>query len=123
MATILEGEGYSVDTVENGKEAIAKSNMKLYNLALIGIRLPDMEGTQLLTKIRATTLRMRKIIVTGYPTIPNAIEEAVNKRTGAYLPKPFDVTKAIETVKDQLKKQAEEAKYSEEKVAGFIETG
>jgi DNA-binding NtrC family response regulator len=121
MTTILEGEGYSVDTVENGKEAIAKSNMKLYNLALIGIRLPDMEGTQLLTKIRASTPRMRKIIVTGYPTIPNAIE-AINKRADAYLLKPFDVTKAIEAVKDQLKKQAEEAKYSEEKVAGFIET-
>jgi len=121
MATILEGEGYSVDTVENGKEAIAKSNMKLYNLALIDIRLPDMEGTQLLTKIRATTPRMRKIIVTGYPTIPNAME-AVNKRADAYLLKPFDVAKAIETVKDQLKKQAEEGKYSEEKVAGFIET-
>jgi DNA-binding NtrC family response regulator len=121
IATILEEEGYSADTAENGKEAIAKSNMKSYNVALIDIRLPDMEGTELLTKIRDTTPRMRKIIVTGYPTIPNAIE-AVNKRADAYLLKPFEIAKAIRTVKDQLKKQEEEMRYSEEKVAGFIET-
>jgi DNA-binding NtrC family response regulator len=121
MTAILQEEAYSVDTAENGKEAIAKSNLKPYNVALIDIRLPDIEGTELLTKIKDTTPRMRKILVTGYPTLSNAIE-AVNKRADAYLLKPFEIAKVIETVKDQLKKQAEEMKYSEEKVAGFIET-
>jgi DNA-binding NtrC family response regulator len=121
MTAILQEEGYSVDTAENGKEAIAKSNMEPYNVALIDIRLPDIEGTELLTKIRDTTPRMRKILITGYPTLSNAME-AVNKRADAYLLKPFEIARVIETVKDQLEKQAEEMTYSEEKVAGFIET-
>jgi DNA-binding NtrC family response regulator len=121
LAIILGEQGYQVDTAENGKEAISKSNAKFYNLVLIDIWLPDMEGTELLTRIRDTTPRMRKIIITGYPTIPNAIE-AVNRRADAYVLKPFKMDKVLETIKEQLRKQKEEEKYSEEKVANFIET-
>ena len=121
LAIILGEQGYQVDTAENGKEAIAKSNARFYNLALIDIRLPDMEGTELLTRMRDATPRMRKIIITGYPTIPNAIE-AVNRRADAYVLKPFKMDKVLETIKEQLAKQEEEGKYSEEKVANFIET-
>ena len=121
LAIILGEQGYQVDTVENGKEAIAKSNARFYNLALIDIRLPDMEGTELLTRMRDATPRMRKIIITGYPTIPNAIE-AVNRRADGYVLKPFKMDKVLETIREQLAKQEEEGKYSEEKVANFIET-
>ncbi|MEM3551201.1 MAG: response regulator, partial [Candidatus Bathyarchaeia archaeon] len=89
--------------------------------ALIDIRLPDMEGIELLTKIKDTVPRMRKIIVTGYPTLQNAIE-AVNRGADAYILKPFDVNKVLATIKEQLRKQEEERQYSQEKVAEFIET-
>jgi two-component system NtrC family response regulator len=121
LAIILGEQGYQVDTAENGKEAISKSNTKVYNLALIDIRLPDMEGTELLTRMRDTIPRMRKIIITGYPTISNAID-AVNRRADAYVLKPFKMDKVLETIKEQLSKQGEEEKYSEQKVADFIET-
>ncbi|MEM2721535.1 MAG: response regulator, partial [Candidatus Bathyarchaeia archaeon] len=85
------------------------------------IRLPDMEGIDLLLKIRNTTPKMRKIIVTGYPTLNNAIE-AVNRGADAYIVKPFDVERVLATIKEQLKKQEEERRYSEEKVAEFIKT-
>jgi ActR/RegA family two-component response regulator len=64
---------------------------------------------------------MRKIIVTGYPTLQNAIA-AVNKGADAYVMKPFDVEKILQTIKEQLKKQEEEKSFSEEKVVEFIET-
>jgi len=121
LAIILGEQGYQVDTAENGSGAIAKSDAKFYNLALIDIRLPDMEGTELLTRIRDTMPRMRKIIITGYPTILSAIE-AVNRSADAYVLKPFKMDKVLETIKEQLEKQEEEKKYSEEKVADFIET-
>lgn len=121
LTIILGEQGYHVDTAENGKEAISKTNARFYNLALIDIRLPDMEGTDLLTRMRDTTPRMRRIIITGCPTIPNAIE-AVNKRADAYVLKPFKMDKVLETIKEQLKKQEGEKKYSEKKVADFIET-
>ena len=52
--------GYSVDTAENEKQAIEKAAAKLYNLALIDVRLPDLEGTELLTALKETTPKMVK---------------------------------------------------------------
>ena len=121
LATILEEKGFLVDTAENGKEAMRKSKARFYNLALIDIRLPDMEGTELLSAMKETTPRMVKIIITGYPSLQNAIE-AVNKGADAYILKPFNVESVLNTIKEHLKKQQEAKKYSEEKVAEFIET-
>jgi DNA-binding NtrC family response regulator len=119
---ILELEGYSVDTAESGKEAIEKSNANFYNLALIDIRLPDMEGTRLLTTMRETVPRMVKIIVTGYPSLENA-KEAVNKGADGYVVKPIlNIEEFLNTVKEHLKKQKEAQRYSEQKVAEYIET-
>ena len=121
LATILEEKGYVVDTAENGKEAIEKSNAKFYNLALIDIRLPDMEGIELLTRMKDTMPKMRKIIITGYPSLQNAVQ-ALNKGADAYIMKPFDMENVLETIKEQLKQQEEEKKYAQEKVKEFIET-
>jgi DNA-binding NtrC family response regulator len=120
LAAILEEEGYMVDTAETAKQAIEKTDKNIYNLALIDMRLPDMEGIELLTKMKDTTPKMRKVIVTGYPTLHNAIE-AVNRGADAYILKPFDVEKVLATIKEQLKKQEEEKRFSQEKVAEFIE--
>ncbi|MEM4701594.1 MAG: response regulator, partial [Candidatus Bathyarchaeia archaeon] len=101
LKTILEEEGYIVDEAENAKKAIEKTKRKVYNLALIDIRLPDMEGIELLTRMKDTVPRMRKIIITGYPTLQNAIE-AVNRGADAYILKPFDMDKVLATIKEQL---------------------
>jgi len=121
LTTILEDEGYIVDSVGTAKKAIAKTGKKFYNLALIDIRLPDMEGIELLTRMKDTTPKMRKIIITGYPTLQNAVE-AVNRGADAYTIKPFDMKKTLRTIKEELTKQEEEKRYSQDKVAEFIET-
>jgi len=121
LVAILEDEGYNVESAGTAKEGIEKTKRKFYNMALIDVRLPDMEGIELLTKIRETTPRMRKIIITGYPTLQNAVD-AVNKGADAYLLKPFDVEKVLETIKLQLTKQKEDKEYGQDKVAEFIET-
>jgi len=120
IVAILEDEGYIVESVGTAKEAIEKSKKKLYNLALIDIRLPDMEGIELLTKFKETTPRIRKVIVTGYPTLQNAVD-AVNKGADAYIIKPFDVKKVLKTIQEQLNQQQNEKEYSQERVAEFIE--
>jgi DNA-binding NtrC family response regulator len=121
MIAILEDEGYEVDSAPNGKEAIRKTQEQTYNLALLDIRLPDMEGVELLGLMKDSIPRMRKIMVTGFPSLQNAVE-AVNKRADAYLIKPVDIDKLLSTVKEQLQKQEEEKKFSEQKVADFIES-
>jgi len=120
LASILEEE-YAVDTVQNGADAIKKTRAGLYNLALIDIRLPDMEGTELLTRMKETIPRMRKVIMTGYPTLGNAVA-AVNKGADAYLMKPFDIEKVLKVIKEQLVKWQQEKRYSQERVTDFIET-
>ena len=121
LETILEDEGYIVETAETAKKGIEESERAFYNLALIDVRLPDMEGIELLSKLRNTKPKMRKIIVTGYPTLQNAVA-AVNKGADAYVMKPFEVDKILQTIREQLKKQEEEKSFNEEKVVEFIET-
>jgi DNA-binding NtrC family response regulator len=121
LQAILEDEGYIVETAETAKKGIEKSEKGTCNLALIDVRLPDMEGIELLTRLRNTKPKMRKIIVTGYPTLQNAVS-AVNKGADAYVMKPFEVEKILQTIREQLKKQEEEKSFNEEKVVEFIET-
>ena len=121
LTSILTDKGYIVEAVDTGEKAIKATHEKFYNLALIDIRLPDMEGTKLLTRLKDTVPRMRKIIITGYPTLQNAIE-AVNKGADAYIIKPIDMEETLKVIREQLQKQAEEKKYSEQKIVEFIET-
>ena len=120
LATILQKEGYLVETAQNGKEAIEKSNSAFFNLALIDIRLPDMEGTKLLTSMRDTTPKMVKIIITGFPSLQNTME-ALNKGADGYVVKPFDFESVLKTISDHLEKQQEAREYSESKVVEFVE--
>ena len=121
LATILEEEGYDVETVDTARKATERTKRGFFNLALIDIRLPDMEGIEVLTRMKDTVPRMRKIIITGYPTLQNAVE-AVNRGADAYVLKPFDVEKILTTIKENLKSQAGEKTFNQEKVAEFIET-
>ena len=121
LSQILKTEGYSVLTAETGKQAIAASKKRFFNVALIDVRLQDMEGTALIDKLKKTEPKMIRIIITGYPSMDNAIE-AVNRNADGYILKPIDVQKLLAMVERQLKKQREDLEYSEEKVAQYIET-
>jgi len=120
IAVTLEDEGYTVDTAENGREAIEKANANFYNLAIVDWRLPDFEGTKLLQKLKETKPKMAKIMLTGYPSMNNAIE-AVNERADAFLTKPVAIDKLLAKMKELLELQEEENKYGQAKVAEFIQ--
>jgi len=121
LSRILEKEGYLVETVENGEQAIEASKKSFFNVALIDIRLPHMEGTELLDRLKETEPKMAKIIITGYPSLKNAVE-AVNKGADGYVLKPFDAGKLLIIIRKHSKKQRESMKYSEKKVAEYIES-
>jgi len=121
VEAILEDEGYLVDTAASGGEAVKKTQKTNYNIALLDIRLPDMEGVELLKLIKEGVPRTRKIMVTGYPSMQNAIA-ALNKNADAYLIKPVDIENLLATVKNQLQLQEGEKEFSEQKVTEFIES-
>jgi DNA-binding NtrC family response regulator len=90
-------------------------------VALIDIRLPDMDGTEILRRMKDSIPKVRKIIVTGYPSMQNAIN-AVNLKADAYVVKPVDVDKLLGLIREQLTLQKAEKQYSQQKIAEFIET-
>ncbi|NLE04331.1 MAG: response regulator, partial [Crenarchaeota archaeon] len=90
-------------------------------LVFVDIRLPDMEGPQVLGQLKDTFPKIRKIIITGFPSVQNAIE-ALNKGAHAYIMKPFDMKKVLETVKEQLRLQKEESEFSKEKFTEFVKS-
>ena len=121
LKEILQSEGYSVDTAETGREAIQKSKAQFYNLALLDIKLPDMEGTKLLTTMHETSPKMVKIMVTGYPSMENAVE-ALNMGANAYLMKPVKPEKLLALIEEKLKKQSQAEKMTEKKVVDWVKT-
>jgi len=121
LAAILVEKGYNVETADTGKKGIAKSKSKFYNLALIDIRLPDMEGTKLLTKMRQTEPKMIRVIITGYPSLQNAVE-ALNQGADAYIIKPLDIDNALSVIEGLLEKQRVSLKMTQERIVEYIET-
>ena len=116
---ILELEGYDVDVAETGFDAMEKSSTRFYNLVLLDIMLPDIQGTELLTKMHRTTPKMMKVMVTGFPSFDNAVE-ALNMGADAYLLKPVELEELLSVVKEKLYEQEEVEKMSEEQVADWI---
>jgi len=121
LERILSLEGYETDTARTGREAIEKTRRNFYNLALLDIKLPDMEGTELLKKMHETFPKMIKIMVTGYPDLENAIK-SLNYGADAYLVKPVSVQELLDVVKQKINEQRNMEKMTEEKVKRWIET-
>jgi DNA-binding NtrC family response regulator len=107
LSSILLEEGYSVDAVENGKQAIRASEKAYFDVALVDVELPDMKGTELLLGLKQRQPEMIKIIITGFPSIENAMK-AVNEGADGYVLKPFDVPKLLEMVRKHLDEKAAE---------------
>jgi len=98
---ILESEGYSVDTARTSQEAVEKSENRFFNVALLDIKLPDMEGTELIKILRP---KMARIIMTGYPSSDNAVK-SLDLGADAYLRKPIDPHNLAQVVEGKMKDQ------------------
>ena len=107
LSSILLKEGCLVVTAENGKNAIAATEKSPFDAALIEIKLPDMEGTELLHRLEEKQPHMVKIIATGFPTLENAMK-TVNEGANGYILKPFDIEKLLEMIKKHLTKKTAE---------------
>ena len=118
---ILEEEGYDVDTVETGREAMEKAEKNFYNLAFLDIRLQDIDGTELLAKMHNWTPRTMKVMITGYASLENAVK-SLNLGADAYITKAIDPEELLKVVSEKLKEQEDAEKMSEEKMATWIET-
>ncbi len=111
LATILQREGYETITAGDGKEALEKIESSIPDLVLTDLKMPYLNGLELLTEIKSKYPDIEVIIITGYATVESAINAM---KVGAidYISKPFNV----EEVKIIIRKTLEQKGLREENV-------
>jgi DNA-binding NtrC family response regulator len=107
LSSVLNDEGYSVEGVGKGKEDIKLCEKSSFDVALIDIELPDTKGTELLNRLKKMQPKMIRIIITGHPSIENAMK-AVNERADGYVLKPFEVTDLLKMIAKLLTEKTNE---------------
>ncbi len=101
FAKILQLEGYITETAASGEEALNKAKSSFFDVFLIDIRLPDMEGTEILAELQQSDPTSVKIMVSGQPSTEHAIK-ALNAGANAFLTKPVDFNILLKNIKDRL---------------------
>src|SRR3989337_3191690 len=71
---ILQKTGCDIDVAETGREAIEKAEKRHYDLALVDVRLPDMDGTAFLAKRKNPLRDTVKIVITGFPSMEEGVQ-------------------------------------------------
>jgi DNA-binding NtrC family response regulator len=97
---ILEKEGYVVETAETGRGALEKIENEKFSVCLIDVKLPDMDGTEILRKM-ANDSETIKIIVTGFSS-DEVGQKAADYGADDFLVKPVKAEDLISTVRDRL---------------------
>jgi light-regulated signal transduction histidine kinase (bacteriophytochrome) len=104
LTLIFGRKGYETETAATGREAIDKAQRRFFNLALLDIKLPDMEGLELLAPLKHLHPDMVVIMVTAYASTKTAIR-ALSEGASAYIIKPLDMDEVLATVKQALENQ------------------
>jgi DNA-binding response OmpR family regulator len=102
LTRILQKAGYDVDAAETGKEAMEKADKRRYDLALVDVRLPDMDGTDLFVVTKDTLQDTVKIMITGFPSLETGVK-ALDGGADAYLVKPVRPEDLLMLIEEELK--------------------
>ena len=86
---ILSGDEYQVDSACNGLEALTKVGKKDYDMLILDIKMPKMNGLEVLQRVKESHPDIDVIMVTGLNEIETAVK-AMKLGAFDYLPKPFD---------------------------------
>ena len=90
VARALQEEGYFVRTATSGPDGLALVEREGADLVLLDIRMPRMSGLEVLKRIKLLHPAMPVIIMTGFGSMPTALE-AIEKGAVGYITKPFNI--------------------------------
>ena len=107
LKMILESEGYAVETAQSGEEAVTKNKAEAFDAAFLDMRLPRMQGTDMLAVLHKESPRMVKIMMTGFPSLENAVA-SLKLGADAYIMKPIDPEKLLDLVKNKIMEKQKE---------------
>jgi len=112
MKARLETQGFSVDTAANGEEAMAKVQQQKFDLVLLDINMPYMNGIQVLEFLTAEHPGTDVIMLTGFSDFSLAME-CLKKGAKDYLVKPIDTSELVARLKSFLRARSSERAYHE----------
>jgi PAS domain S-box-containing protein len=104
MSLIFKMKGYEAETASTGREALEKAKERFFNVTLLDIRLPDMEGIELLAPLKKMHPDMAVIMATGYASMETSVR-ALHNGASAYITKPLNMDEVLNRIKDALEKQ------------------
>jgi DNA-binding NtrC family response regulator len=108
LETLLEFEGYAVESAETGDEGLARLAERPFDLVLLDFALPDRNGLEVLADIRGRDSRLAVIMITAYGTVDNAVRAMQNGATN-FIQKPWDNEKLLADVRAAVaRRRAEE---------------
>ncbi len=118
LRDILEYEKFTVDEAENGKDALQKFEKENYDLFLCDIKMPGIDGIEVLEKIMEKYSDVPVIMISGHGNIETAVE-AVKKGAFDFIQKPFDLNRLLVSVRNALDKGTlvKETKVLKKKIA------
>jgi serine phosphatase RsbU (regulator of sigma subunit)/DNA-binding response OmpR family regulator len=92
LVEIFAGMGYRAEAAATGQQALELMQTRAFDVALLDIRLPDMRGTDLLSRIREMHPNTKCIMATGYASVDTSVS-ALNAGAYAYIEKPLNLDK------------------------------
>src|SRR5450755_1485817 len=98
LQTLLELEGYEVETAVDGEDGLSKLGERPFDLVLLDLALPGRNGIELLPEIRALDAQLPVIIITAYGTVEDAVR-AMQGGAGNFLQKPWDNEKLLADIR------------------------
>ncbi|MGB5749448.1 MAG: response regulator [Desulfobacterales bacterium] len=106
LEMILSEEGYRVNLADTGKLAMEAFRQKRFDLLVADLRLPDIDGMEVIKQVKAENPETEVIVITGYGTTATAVE-AMKLGVHDFLPKPFTEDQIKTAIDEALKEHVE----------------
>ncbi len=122
LKDILQHEGYQVEEAPDGEQGLKLFQSKPFDLVLCDIKMPKMDGMEVLQQIMAINTEIPVIMISGHGSIENAVE-AVKKGAYDFISKPPDLNRLLITLRNALDKNTlvKETRILKKKVSGVQE--
>ncbi len=101
LKEILEYEKYEVDIANDGDEGVKKAKATIYDLVLCDIKMPKMDGLEVLAMLQQINPELPVVMISGHGTIETAVD-AIRKGAYDYISKPPDLNRLLVTVRNAL---------------------
>jgi two-component system nitrogen regulation response regulator NtrX len=99
LREILEFENFEIDEAENGKEAIEKATSESYDIIFCDIKMPGMDGMEVLDAFQEKKVDSPVIMISGHGNIDTAVQ-AIKKGAFDFIEKPLDLNRILVTVRN-----------------------